>query len=105
MTQKRLPQNGYPRMDLVEVLSLKQLFEVFERLSKMGTKYEKFGDLCAIDGSLIDATLSMEWADYTSTTNKAKVHLSLDLNSGLPRKIILTEGKAPERPVALDRRR
>jgi len=103
-----LPQDGLGRGTFFEAIhsrGLEQMFEVFERLSKkaanaMGTKYEKFGDLCAIDGSLIDATLSMEWADYTSTTNKAKVHLSLDLNSGLPRKIILTEGKAPERPVA-----
>ena len=44
--------------------------------------------------------VSLEWADYTENTNKAKVHLCFDLNSGIPRKIILTDGKGPERPVA-----
>jgi len=102
-----LPQDGLGRGTFFEAIhsrGLEQMFETFERLSKKAAKslrkkYDKFGDLCAIDGSLIDATLSCEWADYTSTTNKAKVHLNFDLNSGLPRKIILTEGKAPERPV------
>jgi hypothetical protein len=42
----------------------------------------------------------MEWADYTETTNKAKVHLCFDINSCIPRKIILTEGRGAERPVA-----
>ena len=40
----------------------------------------------------------MTWADYTSFSNKAKVHLGLDLNTGIPRKLYLTEGKAAERP-------
>ena len=81
------------------------MFEVFERLNHkaakaLGLKYDKFGALCALDGSLVNATLSMKWADYTSTTNKAKVHLCFDLNRGIPRKITLTEGKGAERPVA-----
>jgi len=103
-----LPQDGLGRGTFFESLhnrGLVQMFEVFERLNRkaakaLGTKYHKLGDLCALDGSLIDATLSCEWADYTSTTNKVKVHLCFDLQSGIPRKIVLTEGKAPERPVA-----
>ena len=80
------------------------MFEVFERLSckaakALGTKYYRLGSLRAIDSSLVDATLSMEWADYhktasvggelTEKTNKAKVHLCFDINFGIPRKIIL----------------
>jgi hypothetical protein len=40
----------------------------------------------------------MHWAEYSSSSNKAKVHLGFDLNHGIPRKIFLTEGKASERP-------
>lgn len=103
-----LPQDGLGRGTFFEALhsrGLAQMFETFERLScraakALGTKYDKFGPLCALDGSLIDATLSMEWADYTQNTKKAKVHLCFDLQSGIPRKIILTEGKGAERPPA-----
>jgi hypothetical protein len=42
----------------------------------------------------------MEWADYTETKNKARVHLCFDINSCIPRKITLTEGKGAERPLA-----
>lgn len=82
-----------------------QMQEVFDRLGHkaariLGPSYKELGDLRAIDGSLIEATLSMEWADYTATTHKAKVHLCLDLNRGIPRKLLLTAGKAAERPVA-----
>jgi hypothetical protein len=103
-----LPQNGVPKSTFFEAIGsrgLPQMFEVFERLSckaakALGTKYYRLGSLCAIDSSLVDATLSMEWADYTAKTNKAKVHLCFDINFGIPRKIILTEGKGAERPVA-----
>jgi len=46
---------------------------------------------------LIDATLCMVWADYSSTKNKAKAHVGFDLNHGIPRKLILTDGKGNER--------
>ncbi len=80
-----------------------QMLEVFDRLSKKATKYlgltlAQFGDLVAIDGSLIDATLSMTWADYTESSNKAKVHIGFDLNLSIPRKLYLTDGKGAERP-------
>lgn len=56
------------------------------------------GDLISVDGSLIDATLSMVWADYRDGAKKAKVHLGFDIGRGIPRKLILTVGKADERP-------
>ena len=52
----------------------------------------------AIDGSLVAACLSMSWADYLGGVRKAKVHLGLDLNSSIPRKMILTAGRGAERP-------
>jgi hypothetical protein len=53
-----------------------------------------------IDGSLIDATLSIYWAVYRDGAKKAKAHLGFDINHGIPRKIFLTNGKADERPFA-----
>lgn len=56
------------------------------------------GRLVAIDGSLIDAVLSMEWADYRNGSKKAKAHIGFDINRGVPRKIYLSDGKEGERP-------
>ena len=80
-----------------------QMLEVFDRLSKkvskcLGLAHIELGDLVVIDGSLIDATFSMTWADYSSSQNKAKVHLGFDLNRSIPRKVYLTVGKGAERP-------
>jgi len=80
-----------------------QMLEVFDRLSKkvskcLGIAHAQLGNLVAIDGSLIDASLSMTWADYNDSTNKAKVHLGFDLNRSIPTKLYLTEGKEAERP-------
>ena len=82
---------------------LTQMLEVFGKLVKkvskpLGVAHAQLGDLVAMDGSLIDATLSMIWADYRDTKNKAKVHLGFDLNRSIPRKLYLTEGKGAERP-------
>ena len=62
-----------------------QMLEVFDWLSRKASKclritHAGLGNLVAIDGSLIDATLSMTWADYTNSCNKAKIHLGFDLN-------------------------
>jgi len=51
------------------------------------------GNLVAIDGSFIDAVLSMTWADYRTGANKAKVHMGFDINRSIPRKLFLTDGK------------
>ena len=80
-----------------------QMLEVFDRLSRkvskcLGIDHAQLGNLVAIDGSLIDASLSMTWADYNDSTNKAKVHLGFDLNRSIPTKLYLTEGKEAERP-------
>lgn len=44
----------------------------------------------------------MYWADYRKNDRKAKVHLAFDLNRSIPRKIYLTDGKAGERPFAME---
>ena len=80
-----------------------QMVELVDRLSKkaakcVGISYAKLGHLVAIDGSLIGACLSMTWAEYLGDVRKAKVHLGLDLNRSIPRKMILTQGRGAERP-------
>ena len=80
-----------------------QMLEVFDRLAKkvsksLGFAHAQLGDLVVIDGSLIEASFSMAWADYSSSQNKAKIHIGFDLNRSIPRKVYLTEGKAAERP-------
>lgn len=80
-----------------------QMLEVFDRLARkvskcLGLSHTQLGDLVVIDGTLIDTSLSMTWADYSSSENKAKAHIGFDLNRSLPRKLILTTGKGPERP-------
>ena len=47
---------------------------------------------------LIDAVLSMHWADYRTNSKKEKLHFGLDLDRGIPHKLFLTEGKGAERP-------
>jgi hypothetical protein len=66
--------------------------------SRLPKEHNDLGDLIGIDGSLIDACLSMQWADYRKGIKKAKVHLGFDLNRSIPRKIFLTDGKDAERP-------
>ena len=64
----------------------------------MPNRHPELGDLVALDGSLIDATLSMCWADYRKRSKKAKIHLGFDLNHAIPSKIFFTNGKGAERP-------
>jgi len=61
-------------------------------------EFAHLGNLVSIDGSLIDAVLSMEWADYRGRAKKAKAHIGFDINRGFPTKIFLTDGKEGERP-------
>ena len=60
--------------------------------------FKELGELVAIDGSLIDACLSMYWADYKKGSRKAKGHFGFSINQGIPTKISLTDGKGAERP-------
>ncbi len=102
------PQEGIEKSSFFEAINtrgLEQLLEVFEALYPKATrilprKYRNLGDLVSIDGSLIDAVLSMTWADYREGAKKAKVHVGFDLNHSIPSQIFLTAGKADERPWA-----
>lgn len=100
------PKGGIKKSSFYEANNtrgLEQFSHVFINLQKQASavlpkQHQELGDLVSIDGSLIDAVLSMYWADYRKGSKKAKVHLGFDLNRGIPRKIFLTEGKGAERP-------
>jgi hypothetical protein len=100
------PEEGIEKSSFFEAINtrgLTQLKAVFEALQGQACKalpkaYKELGDLTVIDGSLIDATLSMYWADYRNGAKKAKAHLGFDINHGIPRNIFLTDGKGDERP-------
>lgn len=101
------PEKGIQKSAFFEAINtrgLEQLQYVFHELYLQASHilpkgYDDLGDLVSIDGSLIDATLSMYWADYRSKSNKAKAHVGFDLNRGIPRKLFLTDGKGAERPL------
>lgn len=100
------PEKGIQKSSFFEDISsrgLEQMVELFGKLYMRAAKqlprgYAELGDLTIIDGSLIDAVLSMYWADYRDGAKKAKVHIGFDLNRGIPKKIFLTDGKEDERP-------
>lgn len=100
------PPEGIKKSAFFEAINtrgLEQLVYVYERLQAQATQtlpaqHEALGDLVAIDGSLINAVLSMAWADYRQGVKKVKVHLGFDLNHALPGKIFFTAGKDDERP-------
>ena len=100
------PKNGIKKSSFSEATNsrgLEQFMYVFQNLQAQATKvlpnrHPNLGNLVGIDGSLIDATLSMYWADYRKGTKKAKVHVGFDLNRGIPRKVFLTNGNGAERP-------
>lgn len=100
------PKKGIARSSFFEAMNergLEQFLLVFEALQQQASKilpqrHPELGQLVAIDGSLIDAVLSMEWADYRKGAKKAKTHIGFDLNRGIPRKLFLTNGKEGERP-------
>ena len=100
------PEEGIKKSSFAEAINtrgLEQLTHVYQNLqteavSILPKEHDKLGDLIGIDGSLIDACLSMHWADYRKSSRKAKVHLGFDLNRSIPRKIFLSDGKGAERP-------
>ena len=100
------PEAGIKKSSFSEAVNtrgLEQLSYIYQNLQGQAIgilpkQYEELGELNAIDGSLIDASLSMNWADYRKGAKKAKIHLGFDLNRSIPRKIFLTDGKGPERP-------
>jgi len=100
------PEKGIQKSSFFEDISsrgLEQMVELFGKLYMKAAKqlprgHAELGDLTIIDGSLVDAVLSMYWADYRDGDKKAKVHIGFDLNRGIPKKIFLTDGKGDERP-------
>jgi hypothetical protein len=101
------PPEGISRSSYGEALNtrgLEQLLLVYEKLQAQATAtlpeaHSHLGNLVAIDGTLIDAVCSMTWADYSSTTKKAKIHLGFEINRGIPGKVCLTDGKGDEGPL------
>ena len=104
--QNIAPADGISKSSFFEIINsrgLEQLQYVFENLYKqtektLPKKYKSLGDLVAIDGTLIDAVLSMYWADYRKGSKKAKGHFGFNINSSIPSKIFLTDGNGGERP-------
>lgn len=99
------PKDGIQKSSFSEAINhrgLGQLRFIFSKLCPQASgilpsRYEHLGSLIAIDGSLIDAVLSMTWADYRKGSKKAKVHVGFDISQGIPMKIHLTDGKGGER--------
>ncbi|NCC86124.1 MAG: IS4 family transposase, partial [Clostridia bacterium] len=100
------PEQGIEKSSFSEAINnrgLEKLLQVFTQLQKKAAyllpdAHPELGSLVGIDGSLIDGTLSMLWADYRKGSKKAKVHVGFDLNHSIPRKVYLTEGNGAERP-------
>ena len=100
------PEKGIKKSSFAEAINsrgLEQLAHIYQNLQTQAVdvlpkEHDELGDLIGIDGSLIDACLSMHWADYRKGSKKAKVHLGFDLNHGIPRKIFLSDGNGAERP-------
>lgn len=104
--QNVAPDGGISKSSFSEIINgrgLEQLQFVFEDLYRRAVRvlpkeHAELGDLVSIDGSLIDAVLSMYWADYRKGSKKAKAHCGFDINHGIPNKIFLTDGNGGERP-------
>ena len=100
------PKGGIQKSSFFEILStrgMEQLLDVYDGLLAEATKvlpkaHAHLGELRGIDGSLIDAVLSMAWAEYRDGSKKAKVHMGFDLNRAIPSRVFLSDGKAGERP-------
>ncbi len=100
------PPEGVSRSTFFEAMntrSLEQLVQMYERLQTKAKKllpalHADLGNLVAVDGSLVDAVPTMEFADYRDGAKKAKAHLGFNLNQGIPERICLSAGKADERP-------
>lgn len=100
------PKGGIEKSSFFEAINnrgLEQLQFVYKNLYSEASRilpnqYADFGELIAIDGSLINAVLSMAWADYRKNSKKAKIHLGFNINKGIPSKIYFTDGNGAERP-------
>jgi hypothetical protein len=99
------PEDGIEKSSFSEATNsrgIEKLMHVFQNLQIHTSKilpiaHEELGELVGIDGSLIDGTISMIWADYRKGSKKAKVDVGFDLNRSIPRKVHLTDGNGAER--------
>lgn len=99
------PPAGIKKSAFFEAMTdrgLEQFLFVFQELQKQARKtlpqqFSELGDLVAVDGSLIDAVLSMHWADYRDGAKKAKSHIGFNLNCAIPQGLALTDGIGSER--------
>ncbi|MBV5338214.1 MAG: hypothetical protein J0665_01460 [Deltaproteobacteria bacterium] len=88
------PEKGIAKSSFFEAMNargLKQFLYVFDELQKQAGDllpqiFPELGQLVVLDGSLIDAVLSMAWADYRGGSKKTKKHIGFDINRGIPRK-------------------
>jgi len=86
------PPDGIKKSSFFEAINhrgLEQLLYIFQRLQAdaaqiLPKQHESLGDIVSIDGSSIDAFLSMHWADYRDGSKKAKAHLGFDINHAIP---------------------
>ncbi|MBW2569677.1 MAG: hypothetical protein JRD93_12480 [Deltaproteobacteria bacterium] len=93
------PEDGIGKSSFFETINtrgLEQLQSIFQKLSReasniLPNQRADLGELVAFDGSLIDAVLSMTWADYRKGSKKAKIHLGFDLNKQIPTKTIIKQ--------------
>jgi hypothetical protein len=100
------PEKGINKSSFFEAINhrgLEQLQVLYNQLcieaaSLLPVRFPLYGNLTAIDGSLINGVLSMAWADYRKNSKKAKIHLGFNINQGIPSKIFFTNGKGAERP-------
>lgn len=100
------PKDGIEKSSFFEAINnrgLEQLQLIYKNLCGEASRilpnqHYDFGELIAIDGSLINAVLSMAWADYRKNSKKAKIHLGFNINKGIPSKIYFTDGNGAERP-------
>ena len=73
------PEEGIKKSSFAEAINsrgLEQLAYIYQNLqadavSRLPKEHDELGDLIGIDGSLIDACLSMHWADYRKGSRKA----------------------------------
>jgi len=80
------PPDGIQKSSFFEAINsrgLEQLGHVYEHLQRKASnllpaQHAELGDLVGIDGSLIQAVLSMYWADYRDGSKKAKVHVGFE---------------------------
>ena len=100
------PAGGIKKSSFFEAMNtrgLEQMVETFELLKQQAAgilpaAYSDLGNLIAIDGSLIDGVLSMDWAQYRKGSKKAKAHVGFSINNGTPYKAFITDGNGAERP-------